>query len=71
MVTNQNRLSAYFGNLFCFLSFFEKMIFFVACKKSTKNTHKKKQQNNTQCQTIANIPLALMKQFNLFPNCYS
>ena len=40
----------------------------LTCKNQQK-THIKKQQqiNNTQCQTIANIPLALMKQFNLFP----
>ena len=44
--------------------FFEKMIY-----KHVKNQQKThtKQNNNTQCQTIANIPLALMKQFNLFP----
>ena len=43
--------------------------FFWKVDLLTCKTHKKKQQqnNSTQCQTIANIAHALMKQFNLFP----
>ena len=39
----------------------------LTCKNQDKTQKKQPQNNNTQCQTTVNIPLALMKQFNLFP----
>ena len=39
----------------------------LTCKKSTKNKTKQQQHKSTW-QKIDNISLALMKQFNLFPD---
>ena len=43
------------------------LTFFLNDHLLTCNNKKRHQNTRAQCQKIVNIPLALMKQFNLFP----